>query len=150
MRMPDGATHPAWNVQVATAQGFVVGIEPTDRRNDAGLADDMVAQVERRCGDVPDQLLADATAMTRDEIKALAERHPDLQVYSPPAKEKVEVTPETERNRRSQRKHEAAPVKDWRTGMESEAGKTVYWRRKLTEHAHAKIEKPRRRADAGA
>jgi transposase len=139
MRMPDGARHPAWNVQVATAQGFVVGIEPTDRGNDTGLADDMVAQVEQRCGDVPKRLLADATAMTRDEIKGLAERHPDLQVYSPPAKEKAEVTAETERNRRTQRKHEAAPVKDWRARMESEAGKTVYRRRKLTEHAHAKM-----------
>jgi hypothetical protein len=29
MRMADEATHPAWNVQVATAKGFVVGIEPT-------------------------------------------------------------------------------------------------------------------------
>ena len=76
---------------------------------------------------------------TRDEIKGLAERHPDLHVYSPPAKEKAEVTPETERNRRSQRKHEAAAVKDWRARMESEAGKTVYRRRKLTEHAHAKM-----------
>jgi transposase len=139
MRMPDGATHPAWNVQVATAQGFVVGIEPTDRRNDAGLADDMVAQVERRCGAVPDRLLADATAMTRDEIKGLVERHPDLQVYSPPATEKAEVTAETQRKRRSQRKHEAVAVKDWRARMESEAGKLVYRRRKLTEHAHAKM-----------
>jgi transposase len=139
MRMADGATHPGWNVQVATVRGFVVGTEPTDRRNDTGLADDMVAQVERRCGSVPDRLLADATAMTRDEIEGLAQRHPDLQVYSPPAKEKAEVTPETERNRRSQRKHEAPAVKDWRARMDSEAGKTVYRRRKLTEHAHAKM-----------
>jgi transposase len=148
MRMADGATHPAWNVQVATAQGFIVGIEPTDRRNDTGLAEDMVAQVERRCGDVPDRLLAprafargqaQATAMTLEEIVSLAEQHPDLEVYSPPAKEKAEVTPETERNRRSQRKHEPAAVQDWRARMESEAGKTVYRRRKLTEHAHAKM-----------
>lgn len=26
MRMADGATHPAWNVQVATAQGFEWGL----------------------------------------------------------------------------------------------------------------------------
>ena len=40
MKMADGATRPAWNVQVATAQGFVVTIEPTDKRNDSGLAAD--------------------------------------------------------------------------------------------------------------
>lgn len=85
MRMPDGATHPTWNVQVATATGFVVTIEPTDRRNPRvkpegmrGLAVDLVAQIEQRCGEVPKRLLANATAMTVDEIASFGERCPDL------------------------------------------------------------------------
>ena len=84
MRMPDGATHPTWNVQVATATGFVVTIEPTDRRNPRikpegmrGLAVDLVAQIEQRCGD-PKRLLANATAMTVGEIASFGERCPDL------------------------------------------------------------------------
>jgi hypothetical protein len=113
MRMADGATHPAWNVQVATATGFVVTIEPTDRRNPRvkpegvrGLAVGLVEQVEQRCGEVPKRLLADATAMTLDDIVSLAKRCPDLQVYSPPARQRDTITPAAERNRRSQLKHE--------------------------------------------
>ncbi len=139
MRMADGATHPAWNVQVATAEGFVVSIEPTDRRNDSGLAAGLVEQVEQRCGVVPNRLLADATAMTVDEIETLAERCPDLQVYSPPARQRGTITLAAERNRRWQLRHEPPAVKDWRSRMASEAGKDVYRRRKLTEHAHAKM-----------
>lgn len=140
MRMPDGATHPAWNVQVATATGFVVIIEPTDRRNDSGLAVGLVEQVEQRCGEVPQRLLADATAMTTDEIVSLAECCPDLKVYSPPAKQRGRpLTPAAERNRRSQLNNEPAAVKDWRARMASDPGKDVYARRKLTEHAHAKM-----------
>ena len=139
MRMPDGATHPAWNVQVATATGFVVTIEPTDRRNDSGLAAGLVEQVEQRCGEVPRRLLADATAMTVDDIASLAERCPELQVYSPPAKQRDTITPAGERNRRWQLRHEPQAVKEWRGRMASEVGKATYRRRKLTEHAHAKM-----------
>jgi hypothetical protein len=91
---------------VATATGFVVTIEPTDGRNDSGLAVDLVAKIEQRCGEVPKRLLADATAMTLDEIARLAERCPDLQVYSPPAKQRGPITPEGERSRRWQLRHE--------------------------------------------
>ena len=139
MRMADGATHPAWNVQVATATGFVVTIEPTDRRNDSGLAVGLVEQIEQRCGEAPKRLLTDATAMTLDEIASLAERCPDLQIYSPPAKQRDMITPAAERNRRSQLRHEPQAVQNWRSRMASDAGKAVYRRRKLTEHAHGKM-----------
>jgi transposase len=139
MRMPDGSVHPGWNVQVATSNGFVTTIDPTDRRNDSGLAPGLVDQVKQRCGATPDRLLADATAMTMDDIVALKDRHPDLEVYSPPAKQRDTITPAGERNRRSQMKHEPEAVKTWRARMDSDAGKAVYRRRKLTEHAHAKM-----------
>jgi transposase len=139
MRMADGATHPAWNIQVATAMGFVVLIEPTDRRNDSGLAAGLLEQVEQRGGEVPKRLLADATAMTLDDIARLGERCPDLQVYSPPPRQRDTITPGAERNRRWQLKHEPQAVKDWRSRMASEEAKATYRRRKLTEHAHAKM-----------
>ncbi len=139
MRMPDGSVHPAWNVQVATAGGFVVIIDPTDRRNDAGLAPGLVEQMVRRCGKTPKRLLADATAMTLDDIVTLTERHPGLEVYSPPVKQRTTITPGGARNRRSQMKHEPDVLKAWRERMASDAGQAVYQRRKLTEHAHAKM-----------
>jgi hypothetical protein len=63
MRMADGAVRPCYNVQVATASGFIVAIEPTDRRNDRGLAPE---QVERRCGTAPCRLLGRSRRDNRD------------------------------------------------------------------------------------
>jgi transposase len=136
MRLPDGAVAPAWNVQVATAEGFIIAIDPTDRRKDSGLAPRLVATVAERCGRVPQRLLADTTAMTQEDIVNLAERYPDLTVYSPPAPERDDVTAQTLRTRRWKRRHEPAAVQAWRARMASEEGQEIYRRRKLTERAH--------------
>jgi transposase len=139
MRMPDGAVCPAWNVQVGTANGFVVSVEPTDRRQDSGLAMGTVAEIERRCGAAPERLLADGTAVVQDDIAGLAGQYPDLAVYSPVPKARADVTKETLRKRRWQRRREPEPVKAWRERMETEEAKEIYRRRKLTEHTHAKM-----------
>jgi transposase len=139
MRLADGAVAPAWNVQVATAEGFIIAIDPTDRRKDSGLAPGLVNSVAERCGRVPQRVLADATAMTQEDIVKLAERYPDLTVYSPPAPEREDVTAETLRKRRWKRRHEPAAVQAWRARMASEDGQAVYRRRKLTERAHGII-----------
>jgi transposase len=139
MRLPDGSVQPAWNVQVATANGFVVAIEPADRRKDSGLAMATLDQLERRRGGLPERLLADRTAATQDEIDQLSQRKPELRVYSRPPQQREDATAETKRKRRWQRRRESDAVKEWRTRMDSEAGKEVYRRRKLTEHAHAKM-----------
>jgi transposase len=139
MRMPDRSVQPAWNVQVATAGGFIVAVEPTDRRKDSGLAQDTLGQIERRCGRLPTRLLADATAVTQGDIADLAGRAPGLLVYSPLPKESDDVTAETKRKRRWLRRHEPDAVKAWRERMSSDAGREVYRRRKLTEHVHAKM-----------
>src|SRR5258708_7434249 len=36
--LADGAVARAWNGQVPTANGFIMAIDPTDRRKDSGLA----------------------------------------------------------------------------------------------------------------
>ena len=139
MRLADGAVAPAWNVQVATSNGFIVGIDPTDRRKDSGLAPGLVETVAERCGRVPQRLLADTTAMTQEDIVKLAERHPDLTVYSPPPPERTEVTAGALRKRRWRRRHEPPAVQAWRARMASEEGQEIYRRRKLTERAHGII-----------
>jgi hypothetical protein len=137
MRMADGAVRPAWNVQVATANGFVLVATPTDRRNDSGMAAGLIEQVEQRCGRCPARLLADSKAVTQEEIVALAASRPQLEVYSPPPRERENITAGGLRNRRSRLRHEPTALQHWRARMASEAGKTIYRRRKLTEHAHA-------------
>jgi transposase len=146
MRLPDGAAAPAWNVQVATADGFIVEIDPSlprrrpgDRRQDSGSAPGLVDKVVKRCGRVPQRLLADTTAMTQDDIVKLAEHHPDLTVYSPPLPERPNVTAKTLRTRRWRRRHEPPAVMAWRARMASAEGQEVYRRRKLTERVHGII-----------
>jgi len=139
MRLADGAMRLAYNVQVATACGFVIAIEPTDRRNDKGLAPMLVGQIEARCGAAPGRLLADSGAMTRPDIASLADEHPDMVIYSPPPKARDDVTKETKRKRVWKRKHEAPAVRDWRERMADEQAKLIYARRKNTEHAHAHL-----------
>jgi len=139
MRLADGAVAPAWNVQVATANGFIVAVDPTDRRNDGGLAPGLVERIVERCGRVPQRLLADTTAMTQEDIVNLAERHPGMTVYSPPSPERADVSAETRRKRCWMRRREAPAVQAWRVRMASEDGRQTYRRRKLTERAHGII-----------
>jgi len=139
MRLADGATAPAWNVQVATADGFIVAVDPTDRRNDGGLAPGLVEVITERCGRVPQRLLADTRAMPQDDIVKLAEHYPSMTVYSPPPPEHAEVSAETLRKRHWTRRHEAPAIQAWRARMASEDGQQTYRRRKLTERAHGII-----------
>jgi Transposase DDE domain len=126
-------------VQVVTSNGFIVGIDPTDRRNDSGLATGLVEQIAQRCGRAPQRLLADTRAMTQDDIVQLADAHPELRVYSPPPPEQQTVKPETKRKRRWKHCHEPPAIKAWRERMASQEGQETYRRRKLTERAHGTI-----------
>jgi transposase len=139
MRLPDGATAPAYNVQVATSNGFIIATEPTDRRNDSGLAPGVMTQIAQRYGRAPARLLADTRAMTQADIVTLTAAHPGMRVYSPPPAEREDVKPETARKRRWERSREPPAVQAWRARMASEEGQQTYRRRKLTERAHGII-----------
>ena len=139
MKMADGAVRPAYNVQVASACGFVVAIEPVQRRNDRGLAPAMVTQVEQRCGKPPDRLLADTGAMTAADIVTIAQTHPSVQVFSPPPARKEASKPESKARYERNRAAEPQCLKEWRARMDSEEGPAVYKRRSNTEHVHARL-----------
>jgi transposase len=139
MRMADGAVRVAYNVQVASACGFVVAIEPVQRRNDRGLAPAVVAQVQQRCGKLPTRLLADTGAMTAADIATLAQTHPSMQVFSPPPACKTSSKPESKARYDRNRAAEPQCLKEWRARMDSEEGQAVYKRRSNTEHAHARL-----------
>jgi transposase len=139
MRMADGAVRPAYNVQVASACGFVVAIDPVQRRNDRGLAPTMVAQVEQRCGKLPDRLLADTGAMTAADIGTLAQIYPSMQVFSPPPACKDTSKPASKARYERNRAAEPQRLKEWRARMDSDEGQAVYKRRSNTEHVHARL-----------
>jgi transposase len=136
MRMADGAVRVCYNVQVATASGFIVAIEPTDRRNDKGLAPEVIKQVQQRCGAAPRRLLADHGAMTEADIVGFAETHPDMLIFAPPKTCAPNAKPAS--RARYARKLASQPecLKDWRARMDTPEGKSVYKRRSNTEHAH--------------
>jgi hypothetical protein len=103
----------------------------------------LVAKIAER-GRVPQRLLADTTAMTQaamtqEDIITLAERYPNLTVYSPPAAERPDVTAEMLRKQRWKHRHEPPAVTAWGERMASEEGRRVYRRRKLTERVHGII-----------
>jgi transposase len=140
MRFADGAIRPAYNAQIAAApkQGVIVSVDMTDRRNDAGLAGPMVDDIVRRYGKAPETLLVDTHYASAEDIAALAEHAAGpVTVYAPPPHERENVTPATLRNRKSKRAREPQSVKDWRSRMATEAGKTVYKLRKLIERINA-------------
>ena len=139
MKMADGAVRPAYNVQVASACGFVVAIDPVQRRNDRGLAPAIVAQVEQRCGKLPDRLLADTGAMTAADIGTLAQTYPSVTVFSPPPARKDTSKPASKARYERNRAAEPQCLKAWRVRMDSEEGQAVYKRRSNTEHVHARL-----------
>jgi transposase len=139
MRMADGAVRPAYNVQVASACGFVVAIDPVQRRNDRGLAPVMVAQVEQRCGKLPDRLLADTGAMTAADIGTLAQTYPCMKVFSPPPARKDASKPDSKARYERNRAAEPQCLKEWRARMNSDEGQAIYKRRSNTEHVHARL-----------
>jgi transposase len=139
MKMADGAVRPAYNVQVSSASGFVVAIEPVQRRNDRGLAPSMVAQVEQRCGMLPKRLLADTGAMTAADIVTMAQAHPSMQVFSPPPARKEASKPQSKARYERNRAAEPQCLREWRDRMDREEGQAVYKRRSNTEHVHARL-----------
>lgn len=139
MRFPDGAVRPAYNMQIAAcANGVVLAVEATDRRNDTGLAAPMVEAIEARYGRRPLRLLADSQYATAGDIAALG-THPSapVMVYAPPPAERQDVKPDTQRRRLAARAREPEAVKDWRGRMETAEGLAVYARRRRIELVNA-------------
>jgi transposase len=75
MKMPDGGFRPAYNVQLATAGApeggprTVVGVRVTNVGSDMGSVSPMLDDIEKRTGELPKQLLADANHAALADIK---------------------------------------------------------------------------------
>ena len=79
MKMPDGGTRPAFNVQFATdtASQVVVGVDVTNQGTDHGLMSPMIGQIEQRTGQRPQEYLADGGFNSNEEIDALNDPRPN-------------------------------------------------------------------------
>lgn len=142
MKMPDRGFRAAYNLLLAAApeEQIIVGLEPSDRRNETGLAAPMVEQFERRYCRRPTRLLVDTKLACQNEIEAWAgDPNGSITVYAPPATEKKNATAESVRKRQWRHKRESEALKQWRARMASEAGKLIYARRRLVEGINGQL-----------
>jgi len=140
MRFADGAVRAAYNVQVAVtaAHGFILGIDVTDRRNDAGFARPMAEAVETRLGKTPSRLLADTNYATADDIEALGGRaEKPITVYAPPQPMSEDIKPESQARRKVRLEKEPPAVKEWRQRMETPEAVEMMKKRKRIELVNA-------------
>lgn len=136
MKMADGGFRPAYNVQMATAGSpeggarTIVGVRVTNVGSDMSSVPPMLDDIERRTGQLPDALLADANHASHDAIRDATARGVEAIIAVP------------------ERSREAGPHADtdeaiaaWRARMETpEAQKLYRARASLCElmNAHAR------------
>jgi len=133
---------PAYNLLVSATTGtqVILGVAVSERRNDTGIAQPMMADLEDRYGRTPKRLLIDTKAATRGDIVALA-RHPSgaITVYTPPPSDKERATAQSIRKRNWRRRREPTALQDWRARMAGPEGQRIYDRRRHIETVNAQL-----------
>jgi transposase len=125
MKMGDGGFRPAYNAQFATTTvgGVIVGVAATSSGSDSGQMPQMVEQLQRRYGRVPEEMLVDGGFATLEDIQTVHEQH-GVKVYAPIKDEKKKrwrgVDPFTPRPR------DKEGVALWRQRMGTAAAQAIY------------------------
>jgi len=138
MKMPGGGFRPGYNVQLATA-GFpmggsrtVVGARVTNVGSDLGSVTPMVDEIERRTGQLPRTLLADASHAKHDCIVECADRGVEALISVPMQPRTPGARVQTDRR---------PAILAWRERMTTEAAKTTFRARaSLRELSNAHLE----------
>lgn len=121
MKMADGGFRPAYNVRMSTAGSplggprTIVGVQVTNVGSDMGSISPMLDEIERRTGELPTTLLADANHASHDCIRAATQAGVEVVVAVP------------------ERSQQAGPNADddpaimaWRARMETAEAKKLY------------------------
>lgn len=121
MKMADGGYRPGYNVQMATAGSplggprTIVGVNVTNVGSDMGSIAPMIEQIERRTGELPNVLLADANHAKHDCIRACEERGVLALIAVPARSEKPGANAD-----------HAPAVEAWRERMRTPEAKETY------------------------
>lgn len=130
----DGGFRPAYNMQIRTdpKSCMIVSVEATDRASDRGQLTPAVADIERRYGSSPQQVLADGGYGSKGDIEQLYGRQSgSIEVFCP-------LPPSKSVNDPGARQRGDGPgVLAWRRRMTSEEGTRFYRKRFATERPHA-------------
>src|SRR5262249_5642637 len=127
MRMPDGGSRPAYNVQLAadTESRVIVGVDVTNAGSDAGLGTPMRQEVEQNTGrEVKEQVLDGGYVKLDDIDRTTAD---ETTLYMPvPKPRKKDGDPHRPK------KGDSPAVAAWRQRMGTEDAKAVYKQRAAT------------------
>jgi hypothetical protein len=131
MKMSDGGTRPAYNVQFATTpeSGVIVGARVTNSGGDGGQLAPMVEALRKRYGQAPSEALVDGGFTTLDDIESVHRDH-QVQVYGPIKDEAKKVAAGTDPF--APRPKDGPGVAAWRARMGTEAAQTIYRLRAAT------------------
>jgi transposase len=127
MRMPDGGTRPAYNLELATdcSSRAIVGVEATNAGSDAGQDAPMRDQVEERADEAIEEQLIDGGFVSLEAIERAAAA--EVTVYMPVPKPRTAgVDPYTPKPTDSE------AVARWRQRMGTQATKQLYKQRSST------------------
>jgi transposase len=124
MKMADGGTRPAYNVQLATTDEtrIIVAVDVTNRGADGGLMAPMAQQIAAQYGVHPHEYLADGGFSTKDDIETL-EGH-GTSVFTP-------VKEEAQKRAKGQdpftpRPGDSPALANWRVRMGTPAAQAIY------------------------
>ena len=124
MKMPDGGTRPAYNVQFATTVegGAIVGVDVGSVGSDGGQMQPMLEQIETRYQEKPQQILVDGGFTTLEDIEQ-AEQD-GINVLGPIKNE--EATTAKGQDPYQPKKKDGPGVAAWRQRMGTPAAKETY------------------------
>jgi hypothetical protein len=127
MRMPDGGTRPAFNLELASDcdSRAIVGVEMTNAGSDAGQDEPMRAQVEDRADEAIDEQLLDGGYISLEAIERAAAEGVTLYMPVPkPRNAGVDAY--------APKPTDSEPVAQWRQRMGTDVAKEVYKQRSST------------------
>jgi transposase len=129
MKMPGGGFRPAYNIQLAgDPRGrAVVGVSVTNEGSDAGQAEPMRRQVQRRTGREVEEHLLDGGYLVLEEVERAPGQGVTLYVPPKPPRNKLKRGTEYE-----PRPTDSETVKAWRARMKGPEGKAARGQRAAT------------------
>lgn len=135
MRMPDGGTRPAYNVQIAVdpASRAIVGVDVTHAGSDVGESEPMRRQVEARSGQRVEEQVVDGGYVGLDAIEAASSE--GVQMFAPLPKSKKEDT-----DPHQPKSGDGPGVAAWRARMSTPEAQEIYGTRASSvERIHADL-----------
>ena len=130
MKMPDGGTRPAYNVQLATTTvgGAIVGVAVTNEGNDGGQLLPMLAQIEQRSGAHVAEMVVDGGFVTVQGIDAAQRR--GTRIYAPVRQEEQQLL--AGKDPFARKKSDTDGTAAWRARMATAAARAIYRERGQT------------------